>query len=707
MYTVDITPGNSPDSASGTCENKGWDTMPILRRCTHGFAGSSILLLFTLLAAAPARALDNGQCYDCHGDPGILTWSPGEKASNVTPGGPKAVPHPFGKFPGMSLHVDAARYKASVHADLSCTDCHADIRDLPHAQRLSMVNCAGCHSEVSATYAKSRHAVTIDRKPVVNGPGCVDCHGAHEVPKRTLSSSPVYFRNIAATCGRCHSEQDVIETRNIGIPGAARMYEKSIHNVAIVQKGLNKSASCADCHGSHDMRDRTDPASAINKKNLPATCGKCHYGVFTIYRESVHGVALQRGLPDAPNCADCHGEHEIRQAADPGSPVSFAAVSEKTCASCHAAEKLAARYGVPVEKVKGYEQSFHGLSARLGDKTVANCSSCHGVHEIFKSTDPRSTIHPNNLPVTCGNCHPGATANFAKGNIHVGAGGTGGVVKFWVERVYIWLIVVVIGGMLAHNGLDYFRKMQAIYRKRREWEHPGYERLNRPERIQHVLTFTTFFVLVITGFALKFKWSIPTVSAEANVALRSWGHRVAAILMVATSIYHLFYALFTPRGRGHMWRMMPRWKDAEDIYGTLRYYLGLADHKPKYDRFSYVEKAEYLALVWGTIVMAVTGFLLWFQDEALRHIPMWGLDVATIVHYYEAILATLAIFVWHLYYVFVNPDFAPMSFAWLDGKLSRHDMEHEHPLELEEIDELERSGRPLPPDVTRIATEEE
>jgi hypothetical protein len=105
--------------------------------------------------------------------------------------------------------------------------------------------------------------------------------------------------------------------------------------------------------------------------------------------------------------------------------------------------------------------------------------------------------------------------------------------------------------------------------------------------------------------------------------------------------------------------------------------------------------------------MAVTGFLLWFQDEALRHIPMWGLDVATIIHYYEAILATLAIIVWHFYYVFMNPDFAPMSFTWLDGKLSRHDMEHEHALELEEIDALERRGKPLPPDVTRIATEEE
>ncbi|HEX9191675.1 MAG TPA: hypothetical protein VF847_06225, partial [Candidatus Deferrimicrobiaceae bacterium] len=130
--------------------------MPFPRRCTYGLVVSSLFLALTLLAAAPALALDNGQCFDCHGDPGILSWSPGEKASNVSPGGPKPVPAPFGKFPGMSLHVDAARYKASVHTDLSCTDCHGDIKDLPHTARLPKVDCSGCHSEVSAVYAKSR-----------------------------------------------------------------------------------------------------------------------------------------------------------------------------------------------------------------------------------------------------------------------------------------------------------------------------------------------------------------------------------------------------------------------------------------------------------------------------------------------------------------------------------------------------------------------
>jgi cytochrome b subunit of formate dehydrogenase len=152
--------------------------------------------------------------------------------------------------------------------------------------------------------------------------------------------------------------------------------------------------------------------------------------------------------------------------------------------------------------------------------------------------------------------------------------------------------------------------------------------------------------------------------------------------------------------------MMPRWQDALDVVGMLKYLAGFERHKPKFGRYSYIEKAEYLALVWGSIVMIVTGFMLWFQDETLRRIPMWGIDVATLVHYYEAILATLAIIVWHLYYVMINPDFAPLSLTWLDGKLTRHDMEHEHALELQEIEAGERSGRAPGTVMTGKPTEE-
>ena len=679
-----------------------------LRRDSFRILVPVVFLALCLFAMAPrsaAWALDNGQCYDCHGDSGILTWSAKEKEGNVKAGGPEKAHRNVAPFPGISLHVDPGKYKASVHSYLSCTTCHGDIKDLPHNSRLDPVDCSGCHSEAAAVYKKSRHVVVHGKGAKADTPRCFDCHGAHAIPKSSVSTSPVYFRNLAATCTRCHGIREVTDRSDIPIPGAARMYEKSIHNRAIVEKGLNKSATCTDCHGSHDLKDRLDPSSPIFRTNIPATCGKCHYGVFAIFRDSVHGVALARGVPDAPGCTDCHGEHDIRQASDPGSSVSFEAVSRTTCPSCHSAEKLSSRYGISIEKVKGYEESFHGLSQRLGDKTVADCSSCHGVHEIFRSSDPRSTVNMKNLQVTCGKCHPGATENFAKGNIHVGPGGIGGQVKFWVEKIYIWMIAVVIGGMLLHNGADYLRKLQEIYRKRREWEHPGYERMNASERIQHFLILTTFFALVLTGFALKFKWSIPFLADATNVALRGTGHRVAAVLMVATCIYHLLYVIFTERGRDQFARMMPRLQDARDVVEMLKYYAGISARKPKFGRYSYIEKAEYLALAWGSIVMVGTGFLLWFQGETLKHLPMWGLDVATIVHYYEAILATLAIIVWHLYYVIINPDFAPLSFTWIDGKLSRHHMEREHALELEEIDAASLPGKAPAPETTRIAPE--
>jgi cytochrome b subunit of formate dehydrogenase len=664
----------------------------------------ALLILLVLTLPAAAQALDNGECLDCHGSSDIVSWSDEDKAGTVEPGGPPEVPRGFEPFPGVSLFVDPAGYKASVHADLFCTDCHADVRELPHTARLEPVDCSGCHDQAAAVHAENRHALGHDGSPLAQAIRCADCHGAHAIAGVGDPRSPVSHRNVSDTCLRCHRRPEVVA--RTGIPGAGMQYENSIHNRAITRKGLTGAAACPDCHGAHDVKDRLDPSASIFRANVPALCGKCHFGAYTIFRDSVHGVAFARNVPDAPGCTDCHGEHDIRRAEEPGSSVSFAAVSERTCSSCHAAERLAALYGVPIDKVRGYEQSFHGLSQRLGDKTVANCASCHGNHAIFPSSDPRSTVHPENLPITCGGCHPGATENFAKGTIHVGVGGPGGRIKSLVETFYIWLIVLVIGGMVLHNGADYVRKMQDLYRKRREWEHPGYERLNRSERIQHVLTFSTFIILAITGFALKFKWSLPLLADETNVFLRTWGHRAAAIVMVATSLYHVYYAVSTARGRDQFQRMMPTLQDARDIVGMLKYFAGLTDHKPKFGRYSYIEKAEYLALVWGTVIMIVTGFLLWFHNEALRHIPMWGMDVATLIHYYEAILATLAIIVWHFYYVFINPDFAPMSFTWIDGKLSRHHMEHEHPLELEEIEgraRPEEAGETGPP---RIATEE-
>jgi cytochrome b subunit of formate dehydrogenase len=118
----------------------------------------------------------------------------------------------------------------------------------------------------------------------------------------------------------------------------------------------------------------------------------------------------------------------------------------------------------------------------------------------------------------------------------------------------------------------------------------------------------------------------------------------------------------------------------------MLYLVGKSEIKPLMGRFSYIEKMEYWAVVWGTFIMGGTGMVLWFENYFLKYVGTMGMDIATAIHYYEAILASLAILVWHFYFIFLNPDVFPMNKAWFKGYLSREQMEHEHPLELMELE---------------------
>jgi cytochrome b subunit of formate dehydrogenase len=225
-------------------------------------------------------------------------------------------------------------------------------------------------------------------------------------------------------------------------------------------------------------------------------------------------------------------------------------------------------------------------------------------------------------------------------------------------------------------------------------EETKYLRMSRNERIQHIFLLTSFITLVITGFALKYpqafwvKWIFAIVGKNA-FELRGVIHRVAAVVMVVASVYHLIYITFTTRGRKLVKDLWFSPKDITDLFSSLKYLVSNSAPKPKFGRFSYIEKAEYWAVVWGTVVMGITGGLLWFENTFLPVVGMSGMYIATAIHLYEAILASLAILVWHFYFIFLNPDVFPMNKAWLTGYLTREQMEHEHPLELEAMEKTE------------------
>jgi len=249
--------------------------------------------------------------------------------------------------------------------------------------------------------------------------------------------------------------------------------------------------------------------------------------------------------------------------------------------------------------------------------------------------------------------------------------------------------------MFLHNLLDFLRKSRRHLKVRRgeiEEEaavHALYLRMTVSERLQHGALALSFILLVITGFMLRYPeawWVLAIRRVKPGVfTLRSLIHRISAVVMVAASLYHVGYLLFTVRGRRLLADLWWRRKDLRDAIVTLKYNIGLSRTRPEYDRFSYIEKSEYWALVWGTLVMALTGIVMWFDTTFIRLVGKVGYDVSRTIHFWEAWLATLAILVWHFYFVIFNPDVYPMNMSWLNGRLTEREMKEEHPLELERI----------------------
>ena len=576
--------------------------------------------------------------------------------------------------------VDLAKFEKTPHASMGCTGCHSSISKLPHADKPAPVDCESCHPDEVAAYAGSVHGMAL-KNGMADAATCSSCHGpAHEMLPSSDAASRVAKKNLADTCGTCHSNPEFMAKHKIPFAKPVEAYRNSVHGRAVAS-GNNAAASCSDCHGNHGILSAKDPKAKVNHANVMGTCGACHADVEKAYAQSVHGVAVAEGSPDAPTCTDCHGEHTILAPSDAGSLVNPGRVSTVTCGRCHEDERLANRYDLPVDKVTSYQDSFHGLALRGGQKTVANCASCHGVHDIFPSSDPRSTVNSKNLGKTCGQCHAGVGDKLVTARIHIRNEGIHEhpVVR-WIRLAYLFLIPLTIGFMLLHNGLDFFSKL----RRRKPHHGTGEQlpRMNLKFRIAHWMVVVSFITLVMTGFALKFPesgWVKLFQSCGLGATARAITHRVAAIIITFATVYHVVHMAIVRPDRVILKELLPNWQDAKDLFNMLKYNLGLSKHRPTFGMFGYPEKMEYWAFMWGTLVMAGTGLLLWAENWTLRHFPKWVLDAALTAHWYEAILASLSILVWHWYLVIFDPDVYPMDMAWLTGNASADHLRETRP----------------------------
>ncbi len=547
---------------------------------------------------------------------------------------------------GALLPLVSNAFAAEEIKNSACLECHSD-------KTLYKTNAAG--KAISLFVDEAKVAASVHKTNT-----CASCHSdiTSKHPDDNVAAKP-------PNCAKCHEKQ-------------SESYGASVHGLALAT-GDKNSATCSDCHDGHTILPPTSPESPLHFSRLAQTCGACHDQAAQDVEQSVHGKAVAEGHRDAPTCTDCHSEHKI-VALKSSSPFK---ISAEVCSNCHASERLNTKYNLPPDRVKTFFESYHGLAAQYGSTLAANCASCHGVHKILPSTDPRSTIYRTNLVVTCGKCHPGATDNFAQSKVHVDAATAGsndeiGVkVNWWVRRIYLVLIAGTIGFMLAHNALLFAKKLLARYRT----ADLTVLRMNPSQRIQHFLLAGSFIVLAVTGFALKFPDSWIGKAMGSNEMFRRWTHRGAGLVLLIVGAYHVFYILRNKAGRQLVKDLFPVKKDLADLGANARYLAGASEEKARIGRFGYAEKMEYWAVIWGTIIMGVTGLMIWFKMDVTRFLPRWAVDVALTIHYYEAILACLAIVVWHFYHVIFDPDVYPLNWACWNGRVSKHWQAEEHPLD--------------------------
>ncbi|HSU54386.1 MAG TPA: cytochrome b/b6 domain-containing protein [Candidatus Dormibacteraeota bacterium] len=551
----------------------------------------------------------------------------------------------FFRFLVFAVLANSAIIAAEIKNSF-CLDCHSD-------KTLTTTNAAG--KEVSLFVDLAKLTASSHRTNT-----CVSCH-----TDLTLKHPDDNIAAKAVDCTSCHKKQ-------------SESYGASIHGIAHA-KGQVDAPTCTDCHDGHTIGPATSPESPLHFSRLAQTCGKCHDQVAKEVQQSVHGKAVAAGHRDAPTCTDCHSDHKI-VALKSSSPLK---ISADICSNCHASERMNTKYNLPPDRVKTFFDSYHGLAAQYGSTLAANCASCHGVHKILPSADPQSTINQAHLVQTCGKCHPGATDNFAQSKIHVDTSsqkagtGLGTYINWWVRRIYLIMIFAVIGGMLLHNGAAFAKKVVARYKT----ANLCILRMSLSQRRQHIVLAGSFTILALTGFALKFPDSWVAKCLGSNEAFRAWTHRAAGVVLILAGAFHVFYLLRAKEGRKLFQDFLPVKKDIGDVTQNIKFLTGISSRKPMFARFGYAEKMEYWAVIWGTIIMGVTGLMIWFKMDVTRFLPRWLVDVALTIHYYEAILACLAIVVWHFYHVMFDPDVYPLNWACWNGKVSQHWHQEEHPLE--------------------------
>ncbi|MBI4626620.1 MAG: hypothetical protein HY736_25800 [Verrucomicrobia bacterium] len=588
-------------------------------------------------------------------------------------------------------------FAKSVHGKTNCVDCHNTLKEAEHASKLPPAQCASCHEKASEQFAKSIHGISHTMGDS-DAASCASCHGTHDmVPVKQLDS-PVFKFNLAKTCGTCHDDPELTKDYRLGQSKAAGHYLDSIHGRALVKMGLVVAPSCNDCHGVHDIKRSIDKDSHSNHANIARSCGVCHLGIEETYNESVHGKLLLKGDKKGPVCSDCHTAHDIEKPAT----AHFKANSDRSCGKCHE------------DRLTHYRETYHGKAMALGQPNVASevaaCYDCHGHHDMFPVSDPRSRLSKDKILGTCQQCHPGAGPKFTEYQPH--ANPLDKVNYPVLNKVFLFmtsLLVGVFGFFGLHTAAWLFRSIYVYlhdtksFREAKVQAHRDddtFTRFTPFERFLHLMVVTSFLALVITGMPLKFyytDWARVMFDLLGNAEVARTLHHYAAVVTFAYFILHLgsltgtFWrarrSLCDPvTGRFTLRRawsivfgpdsMVPSVQDWREFVAHQKWFFGKGP-RPQFDRWTYWERFDYFAVFWGVAIIGFSGLVMWFPIFFTRFMPGWVINIALVVHSDEALLAAGFIFSFHFFNTHFRIEKFPMDTVIFSGRISKTEMLHE------------------------------
>ncbi len=532
------------------------------------------------------------------------------------------------------FYVDEKLFSRGPHARVSCTGCHADIDKIPHDHAQPVDCLRSCHIEEPTREIIFTHAKIHD---ALQG-------SVHALTK--ADGTPRDFPKDLPRCKNCHDNP----------------LFRPVSMFKTVRAGVSERAlqRCDTCHSDE---------------------------LFTRYYYS-------------------HVTTRMHKARDPREVV-------KMCSSCHADPTLAQRHGL-TDVVSSYLETYHGKAVLFGSAAAPDCLDCHAshnsVHAMRAADDPNSSINPANRAATCQteDCHPNAAPSLASFDVHATRNAQTHPLEFGVALFFVIMTLAILLPILTLNVLGLIRELFPSHLAEEELEtltsqarqkaqqDGGLQRFTLSQRVQHAFLITTFVILALTGFPMKFPqtwWAQRIYPLFGGIKGAPIVHRIAGVAMLTGFALHVGVILIKmtiqlardKRLTFSNWfktlltlPMIPTLQDLKDVFALTGYVLFLSPRRPHYGRFCWKEKLEYLGLFWGITLLGITGILLWSENLSSRLVPGWVLNVCYLAHTYESLLAVAHIALAHIPGVLGRPGMSPLSCMIIDGTLAPQVMAEEH-----------------------------